>query len=134
MDSPLQLKTIRDLIAEMGPSHGLVSAKTSDSVISVIEKLKERGLSQLPVFQDGKLIGIVDEGDLLFPLASGRIKPSDPVLSFVKGTVLMVTPEEPLQKLTELFSQGYVALVEDEAKNLRIITKIDLIEFLGKNY
>lgn len=133
LDSPLQLKSIQDLLIEMGPSKGLVSAKTSDSVISVIEKLKQRGLSQLPVFQDSKLMGIVDEGDLLFPLASGRIKPQDPVLSFVKGTILTVKKEEPLQKLTELFSQGYVALVED-AGDLRIITKIDLIEFLGRSY
>jgi cystathionine beta-synthase len=134
LDSPLQLKTIGDLMKDMPPSQGLVSAKTSDTVISVIEKLKERGLSQLPVFQDKKLIGIVDEGDLLFPLASGRIKSQDPVLSFVKGRILTVQIEDPLQKLTELFSQGYVALVEDDKKELRIITKIDLIEFLGKNY
>lgn len=134
LDSPLQLKTVGDLMKDMPPSQGLVSAKTSDSVISVIEKLKERGLSQLPVFQDQQLIGIVDEGDLLFPLASGRIKSVDPVLAFVKGTILTVKRDDPLQKLTELFSQGYVALIEDEKGKFRIITKIDLIEYLGKNY
>ena len=32
------------------------------------------------------------------------------------------------------FGQGYVALVHDQANKLRIITKIDLIEYLGKNY
>lgn len=134
LDSPLQLKTVGDLIQEFKHTGEVISAKTSDSVFSVIQIFKEKSLSQLPVYQDGKLIGVVDESDLLFPLASGRVKPADPILSFVKGTVIMVDLEEPLQKLTELFAQGYVALVNDRNKKLRIITKIDLIEFLGRNY
>ncbi len=134
LESPLQLKTVGDLIQDMKSAGELISAKTSDSVLSVIQILKDRSLSQLPVIQDGKLIGVVDESDLLFPLASGRVKPTDPILSFVKGSVIMVDLDEPLQKLTELFAQGYVALVNDRNKKLRIITKIDLIEFLSKNY
>lgn len=134
LESPLQLKTISDLLKELKDQPELVSAKTSDTVISVIERLKSKGLSQLPVFQDEKLVGIIDEGDLLFPLASGRIKPQDPILSFVRGTVIMVDKNDPLQKLTELFAQGYVALIQDGRGKLRIITKIDLIEYLGKNY
>lgn len=132
IESPLQLKTVGDLIRDLKKSGNLISAKTSDSVLSVIETFKERGLSQLPVYQDNKLIGLIDESDLLFPLASGRIKPQDPILSFVKGTVITVTTDDPLQKLTELFAQGYVALVEDQNKKIQIITKIDLIEYLGR--
>ncbi|MGE3973604.1 MAG: hypothetical protein AB7F59_03660, partial [Bdellovibrionales bacterium] len=78
-------------------------------------------------------IGVVDEGDLLLPLANGLVKPEDPILSFIKGTVLMVEWEEPLQKLAELFSKGYVALVRSPAGKLHLLTKIDLIEYLGNS-
>lgn len=132
IDSPLQLKTVEDLLQELPRKGEVIIAKSTDSVITVIEIMKERGLSQLPVYQDNKLMGIIDESDMLFPLASGRIKPTDPILSFVKGTVLTVDIHDTLQKLTELFAKGFVALVKDHKDKLRIITKIDLIEYLSR--
>ena len=133
IDSPLQLRTVRDLVLELKKSQDLVIANTSDSVLSVIQKLKENALSQLPVYSEGNLVGLVDESDLLMPLASGEITPNDTIFDFVKSSIITVDLDEPLQKLVDLFGEGYVALAEDENKNLMIITKIDLIEFLGDN-
>jgi predicted transcriptional regulator len=74
---------------------------------------------------------VIDEGDLIAPLCSGTIKPNDRILSFIRSSVIMVNADETLNKLSDLFAKGYVALVKDSQQRLRIITKIDFISYLG---
>jgi cystathionine beta-synthase len=133
LDSPLYSDSVRDLLESMERQVGeVVTAAHTDTVEQVIKNMKEKGISQMPVFTEGQLSGVIDETDLILPLVSGLVKPSDRILSFIKGTVLMVDLDDKLQKLSELFSKGYVALVKDQNKKLRIITKIDFIAYLGQ--
>jgi cystathionine beta-synthase len=131
LDSPLQTDTVKDLLDGMGKQESILTAAHTDTVETVINRMKERGVSQLPVMTEGQLSGVIDEGDLILPLVNGSIKPSDRILSFIKGSVIMVEPGDELQKLADLFSTGYVALVKDLEGHLRIITKIDFIAYLG---
>jgi cystathionine beta-synthase len=132
LDSPLHTDSVEDLLTAMGEQfHEVLTAAHTDTVQQVINRMKEKSVSQLPVFTEGQLSGVIDEGDLILPLCNGLIKPSDRILSFIKGSVLMVEMDDKLQKLSDLFSKGYVALVRDRKKNLRIITKIDFISYLG---
>jgi cystathionine beta-synthase len=131
LDSPLYTDHVSDLLATMPVGEEVVTAAHTDTVEAVINRMKERGVSQLPVMTEGQLSGVIDEGDLILPLVNGSIKPNDRILSFIKSSVIMVEVEDELNKLAELFSKGYVALVKDEKAKLRIITKIDFIAYLG---
>jgi cystathionine beta-synthase len=133
LDSPLYTDTVGDLLSESSSiAENVVTASHTDTVEQVINRMKERGISQMPVFTEGQLSGVIDEGDLILPLCSGIIKPNDRILSFIKGSVLLVDINDNLQKLADLFSRGYVALVKDQNQNLRIITKIDFISYMGQ--
>ncbi len=132
LDSPLYADKVKDLLDAMGSHAGqVITANHTDTVSEVINRMKDAGISQLPVFTDDQLTGVIDESDLILPLVSGLIKPADPILSFIKSSVIMVELEDNLQKLSELFSKGFVALVRDQNKELRIMTKIDFISYLG---
>ncbi len=130
--SPLHSHTIGDLISRRKRTGPLVSAQISESVASVVKKLKENNISQVPVYSDGKLVGLLDESDLLIPLTTEKLKPNDPIIHLVKGTIIEVRADEVLARLSELFQEGYVALVRDGSNQLQIITKIDLLDFLGE--
>ncbi|MDZ4677387.1 MAG: cystathionine beta-synthase [Oligoflexia bacterium] len=133
LDSPLYTDSVNDLLESMDPRVGeVVVATHTDTVEQVIKKMKDKGISQMPVFTEGELSGVIDETDLILPLVNGLVKPSDRILSFIKGKVLMVELEDKLQKLSEMFSKGYVALVKDQKNRLRIVTKIDFISYLGQ--
>ena len=133
IESPMQLKTVGDLIQELNPSAKIISVKNTAKIIDVIHLLKERSISQVPVFSDsGELVGLIDEGDLLLPLANGTLNPQDSIISFIKGTILFVDWDEPLARLADMFSKGYVALVRDKSQRMHIVTKIDLIDYLGR--
>lgn len=133
LDSPLYIDHVSDLLEAMGGKiNEVIFAKHTDSVQEVISKMKEHGVSQLPVFTEGQLSGVIDESDLIHPLVSGLVKPSDRILNFMRGTVVMVELTDTLQKLSDMFAKGFVALVKDQKGKLRIITKIDFISYLGE--
>lgn len=133
LDSPLYTDHVSDLLESLGSKvHEVISAAHTDTVEQVINKMKNHGVSQLPVFTESQLSGVIDEGDLIHPLVSGLVKPSDRILNFMRGTVVMVDLSDTLQKLSDMFAKGFVALVKDNAGKLRIITKIDFISYLGQ--
>jgi cystathionine beta-synthase len=130
LPSPLKSQTVADLLAAK-PYQDVITGDVGDSVLIAVEKLKKHSISQLPVFSGDTLVGVLDETDLLLPLATGQLKPEEPILHLIQGSVVWVNLFDDLQKLSEHFSQGYVALVKDAQDRLRILTKIDLLDFLG---
>lgn len=131
LDSPLYTDTVRDLLTSLGSHKEVITAAHTDTVEEVIKKMKKYDISQMPVLSDGELTGVIDESDLILPLVSGLIKPTDRILSFVKGSAILVEMDDALQKLSDLFEKDFVALAKDESGDLRIMTKIDFISYLG---
>ena len=132
LESPMQNNSVSDLIAKVQPDQTLFSVRSSESIFREIELFKEYRVSQLPVLDGDTVVGLVDESDLLFPLAKGEIKPTDGIINFVKDKILFVEMDDNLQKLADMFQDGYVALCYDASKKLHVITKIDLIDFLSE--
>jgi cystathionine beta-synthase len=110
-------------------------AKQTDAVSSVIERMREKNISQLPVADSaGWVKGIATEGTILNALYEGRIKPSDPIETLVDSSIEFVTVDDPIEKVSRLVTSGKTPLVTDPQKQsefVGIITKIDLLSFFG---
>lgn len=127
---------VSDLLRATKPTlGGIIMARQTDKVSTLIEKLREQGFSQFPVTDDaGWIKGVVNEGALLSALYEGRVKPGDTIERLVDASVEFVTPEDPIEKVSRLVAAGKTPLVNDPNKHgelLAIITKIDLITYLG---
>lgn len=130
------LGTVADLLHVVHPkATNIIMAKQTDKVSSIIELMKEKSISQVPVADNaGWIKGIVTEGAILSALYDGRVRPSDIIESLANPAVEFVTPEDPIEKVSRLLSSGKVALVSDPSqagKLLSIVTKIDLLTYLG---
>lgn len=128
--------TVADLLRINGTkTSGIIMTKQNQKVSSVIELLREKGISQLPVTDDaGWIKGIVTETALLNALYEGRAKTADTIEKLVDTSVEFVTPQDPIEKVSRLVTAGKVPLVNDpnqQGKILTILTKIDLLTFLG---
>ena len=130
LPNPLKEKSVLDLISAR-PQQKLVSCDVSETVQSVVGKMKDAGVSQVPVYSNGQIMGILDETDLLEPLVKGSLKASEPIIHLVKGSVVTVNLQDDLAQLNDHLLQGFVALVEYQGR-LQMITKIDLLQFLGE--
>lgn len=123
------LGTVRDLLK---PGHALVTAGSTAKVREVIEKLKTTGISQVPIVDGNKLIGIVAEVDLLRHLVSGSGTLDSAVGPLVEGDYATVTPDTKIELLQGVLTDAKVAIVLEAEKVVGIVSKIDLIEFLAK--
>lgn len=113
----------------------LVTAKPTDKISAVISLMHTKGISQVPILDDkGWVKGLVSETSILNALSQGKIKVSDPAESIADATLDFVTPQDSVEKVSKLIGAGRVALVQDPSQSgklVAILTKIDLLEFLG---
>ncbi|HEV8354128.1 MAG TPA: cystathionine beta-synthase, partial [bacterium] len=124
------LGAVSDLVG--GKTTALVTAARTDAVIDVIAKMKEYDVSQLPVLDGGRLMGIITEVDLLNYLLEGSHRASDPIEPIVDPLPPVVAPDTPLDALADLFLTANAAVVVDHGAVTGIVTKIDMIDFLAK--
>ncbi len=99
----------------------------------VIGQMKALDVSQLPVVDDGKLVGMVAEVDLLnHMLFTPNANHADETIAgIVDPDVPTVTPDTPMEALMSVFATASVVVVMDGETVSGIITKIDLLDFLS---
>ena len=123
-------QTLADVLRAL-PQRSLVTAENGDTVETAIHRMKEHGISQLPVLDAGKLVGMVTESDLLTRLVENHATLAMAVAEVMTRNVKTVHVDDDAGTLPKLFAEGMVALVVDEAKRLHgLLSKIDLVEYL----
>ena len=136
LDRP-SLGTVADLLrlTQSTPAP-IIMAKQTDKVSALIERMREKDISQLPIADDaGWIKGIATESSILSALYEGRIKSNDSIETLMDASIEFVTPEDPVEKVSHLVTAGKTPLVSDpsqQGKLLSIITKIDLLTYLGQ--
>jgi cystathionine beta-synthase len=130
LPSPMRTNTVRDLLAKLSQPD-LISAKVGQTVLEVVNLLKQNNISQVPVYSDNQIVGILDESDLIFPLATGKLKPSEPIIHLIKGNIIWVEMDDTLENLSNHFQKGFIALVKDGSGATRLMTKIDLLDYMS---
>ena len=126
----MELGTVGDLVnARTIP---LVTATRTDAVSEVIAKMKQYDVSQLPVLEDGRLVGMISEVDLLTHLLDGSHRPSDPIQPIIDPAPPVVDPDGSIDGLADIFLSSNAAVVVDHGTVAGIVTKIDVIDHLAK--
>jgi cystathionine beta-synthase len=125
------LGTVRELL--LGKSSHVVTTHVSATVREVIDTLKSRGISQLPVVDgDGKLRGIVHEVDLLRHLIAAGGTLESTIQGLVESDYATVTPSTKIELLKGVLGDAKLALVLEQDAVVGVITKIDLIDYLAQ--
>ena len=93
-------------------------------------------VSQLAVVDPGetqRVVGIIDEGDILLAVSAGKDAFSRPVSDYMTSRLETVKPQTPVQDLLPIFRADRVAIVVDENGAYEgLITKVDLINYLRR--
>ncbi len=127
----LSAATVRDVLGRRKGE--VITARRQDRVEAVVKKLKEHDISQMPVLDEaGKVIGMIHEYDLLEFLIEGKHRLTEVVEPLIQPLQGAVTPDTPVARLRDIFNDDNVAVVREGEKVVGILTKIDLIEFLGQ--
>ncbi|MDP6368969.1 MAG: CBS domain-containing protein, partial [Planctomycetota bacterium] len=128
-DSLWETQTVGDLLRQLPPRE-VLTATSPQSVSSAVGTMKEKGISQLPVVDDGRLVGIITESDLLAKIVDGRASLSSSVAEVMFRSVNTVTATDDASALLEVFGRGEVGLVLEDEALVGILTKMDLVDRL----
>jgi len=123
---------LRDIISRRFEDNTTVFVNPDDTLQTVYNRMKSYEISQLPVLNDAKIVGIVDESDLLSAIYAKNYNFQTTVISKIMSIGLSkVLPNDSIEKLIDILNQGFVAIIEDNQQVFQgIITKIDLINYL----
>src|SRR5687767_8841207 len=127
-----QYGDLRDLIARRHKEHAVATVSADETVMAAHQRMKLYDVSQLPVLQDGKIVGIVDEEDILLEVYDNPAHFREPVTEAMESHLVTVPPSAPIEQLMEIFHRGLVAIVVDGDEFLGLITRIDFLNWLRR--
>jgi cystathionine beta-synthase len=127
-----QLGDLRDLIARRHTEHAAVTVNSTEQVMAAYRRMKLYDVSQLPVMQDGRIVGIVDEEDILLGVVANPGHFNEPVTSAMASHLVTVPVDAPVSQLMEIFRRGMVAIVMHGYEFQGLITRIDLLNWLRR--
>jgi len=130
INRPLATGRITDLIARRHDRGHSVTCRPDEPLAVAYRRMRLHDMSQLPVMDDnGKVIGIVDEWDLLMSVHSEPDNFSLPISTSMSSKVETVSPQASFEQLLRVFNDDHIALVHDGSTYLGLITQNDLLAF-----
>jgi cystathionine beta-synthase len=123
---------LRDLIAHKHADRAVVTVAPDDTLLTAYSRMKVHGVSQLPVLKEGRIVGIIDESDLLLSVTDGAVGLQDPVRAHMARDLETVPPGASQETVLAILRKGLVAIVKDGDNFLGLITRIDFLNHLRR--
>ncbi|MCL2723350.1 MAG: pyridoxal-phosphate dependent enzyme [Polyangiaceae bacterium] len=130
LDEEPGIGTVADIL-RMREKQEIVTTTPTAKVKDVIATFKQLGISQLPVVDKGKLLGVIAEVDLLRHMVSGSRSANSTIRDLIESDYATVTPETKLELVQGVLAEARAAIVTADDAVVGIVTKIDLIDYLA---
>ncbi|MEM9302915.1 MAG: pyridoxal-phosphate dependent enzyme [Pseudomonadota bacterium] len=125
---------LRDLIMRPYWKHDTVVVRPDEPLNNAYRRMKLYDVSQLPVLDGERIVGIIDESDILMQVYDRDDRFSEPVSSAMATELDFLSVDAPLSELLPIFDSGKVAIVKDGEAFLGLITRIDLLNYLRRRF
>ncbi|QNK31096.1 cystathionine beta-synthase [Serratia sp. JUb9] len=122
-----QFGDLRDLIAYRHDENAAVTAAPDDTLAVVHARMRLYDISQLPVLDNDRLVGLIDEWDLLHTLQADAGNFRLPARQAMTRQVQTLQKDADPQALLATFNHGHVAVILDGERFLGLITRTDVL-------
>lgn len=123
--------TARSILAKRS-NQEVVTLDCEKTITEAINIMKTLSISQLPVTQQGMVIGKVTESNILDSLLENPSLKSSPVKEIMTASLPFVDLNTSIDKISSMINKDNSAvLVEDEQGKFEIITQYDIIEAIS---
>jgi cystathionine beta-synthase len=123
---------LSDLIARRHGDRATITAKPDDTLQMAYARMKLYDFQQLPVLDGDKVVGIIDESDILLSVYGDEGRFKSPVKDAMTAKLDTLQADAPISRLMPIFDRGHVAIVEQGEKFLGLITRYDLLNYLRR--
>lgn len=118
---------LRDLITRRAEDGGVISVTPRDTLLNAYGRMRMYDVSQLPVLDGERIVGIIDESDLLVAVHNREDRFEEPCSEHMIDRLELVTPDTPVDELMHIFRAGHVVLVADDDQFHGLITIADFL-------
>ena len=123
---------LRDLVGRPHGERATVTVGPGDVLTTAHNRLRNAGFSQLPVMQGERLVGFIDEDDILRHAFGKPEKFNDPVSAAMHTNFPVVEPTLAIGELVAMLeSQPYAAVMGKDVF-YGLITRADVLNYLRR--
>lgn len=123
---------LRDVITRRYAERAVVTLAPTDTLLVAYARMKLYEVSQLPVLEGGKVVGMIDESDLLLAAIDDETRLRLPVREVMSTRLQTVDVRTPIRELLTFLDKGFVPIVMDGEEFIGLITRIDLLNHLRR--
>ncbi len=128
LDTELRVK---DLMAQR-KNQKFISLDSVTTVKNALKAMKEHDISQMPVTENGHIVGSIVESNILEFILANPLENSDkPIQDIMSAPFPKVQPDLPIKELNKYLSKSIPAvLAEDLSGEMIVLTQFDIIQAL----
>ncbi|HEX7060339.1 MAG TPA: pyridoxal-phosphate dependent enzyme [Woeseiaceae bacterium] len=123
---------LRDLIGRLHGERATITVGPSDVLTTAHNRLRNAGISQLPVMQEGKLVGVLTEDAIIRFVFGHPDLMHRPVSDAMEAAFLQVEKNLSINNLVAMLQVQPYAAVMDGEQFLGLITRSDVLNYLRK--
>lgn len=124
---------LRDLIARRFEDGAVVSVGADNTLLTAFQRMRMTEISQMPVMNGSRVIGFLDESDVLMHVHKQPEKFRDPVASAMSTRFETLPASASLQDVIAVLDRGYVAIIVKDDQLCGLITRFDLLNYLRRS-
>ncbi len=123
---------LRDIISRPYSTHDTITIGPEETLNAAYQRMKLYDVSQLPVIENGRIVGIIDESDVLMAVHKDASRFNEPVRTAMTSKLEFVGLNASIDDLLPIFDAGKVAIVKEGDEFHGLITRIDLLNYLRR--
>jgi cystathionine beta-synthase len=124
--------TARDIIGSRNGSYQLVVSHKNDKVKDAIHLMNGKSVSQIPVLEDGHVVGSLTDSKLLSKIIENPELKDATVADVMEASMKFVALDSTMDVLSSMLDKEKAVLVRDENHQIHIVTKHDILEAMTK--
>lgn len=123
---------LRDLVGRRFDAGEVVTVAPTDTLLTAFNRMRSSDLAQLPVIENARLVGIVDESDLLLHVSVHGAHFKAQVRDAMTAKLQTLAPSADMAQLRDILDRGLTAVIADGERFYGLITRFDLLNHLRR--
>jgi len=124
---------LRDLIGRPARRNEVISVQKEDTLSIAYARMQLYDISQLPVMDGGRLVGIIDESDILLAVTNNEDRFHATVAEYMAEKLEVISPSAPFHELMPVIRGDRVGIVVDGDDFKGLITRAGIINHLRRS-
>ncbi|HSS69894.1 MAG TPA: cystathionine beta-synthase [Casimicrobiaceae bacterium] len=124
---------LRDLVTRRFEEGAIVSVGREDTLLTAFQRMRVSDLSQVPVLEGDRVVGILDESDVLLHVHQKPEHFRDKVATAMTQRLETLDPGAGLKDLLGVLNKDRVAIIVKDGHFFGLITRYDLLTYLRRS-